>query len=296
MSVRRGMHTAAGYLFLLPYLTLFSVFLLFPLLYGLRLSFTNFEMISPEAVAGKPPTFVGTANYREALDDAFFWKALGATSKFVVFSVPLVISVALTLAVGIESVHGKRQNLYRLAVFLPTMITISVGGILWRWFYNREFGVFNGILDAVGLTKVRWLDTPNLAMFSVILMTLWWTVGGPTVILLAGLKQIPNSYYEAAAIDGAVGWKRFWLITLPLLRPVLLFVTVINVIGAFQIFGQTFMITRGGPTLSTRVLVQYIYETAFNFYRLGYGAAMSWLLFLVIVTFSIIQFRVLREK
>jgi len=167
---------------------------------------------------------------------------------------------------------------------------------LWRWFYNREFGVFNGILDAVGLTKVRWLDTPNLAMFSVILMTLWWTVGGPTVILLAGLKQIPNSYYEAAAIDGAVGWKRFWLITLPLLRPVLLFVTVINVIGAFQIFGQTFMITRGGPTLSTRVLVQYIYETAFNFYRLGYGAAMSWLLFLVIVTFSIIQFRVLREK
>ena len=177
MSVRRATHTAAGYLFLLPYLTLFSVFLLFPLLYGLRLSFTNFEMISPEAVAGKPPTFVGTANYREAMGDAFFWKALGATSKFVVFSVPLIISVALILAVGIESVQGKRQNLYRLAIFLPTMITISVGGILWRWFYNSEFGVFNSLLANVGVDKIQWLNKPGLAMFSIILMTLWWTIG-----------------------------------------------------------------------------------------------------------------------
>src|SRR5215203_1743062 len=116
MSVRRASHMAAGYLFLLPYLTLFCVFLLFPLLYGLRLSFTNFEMISPEAVAGKAPTFVGPGNYREALGDAFFWKAVGATSKFVVFSVPLVIASALALAVGIESVQGRRQNVYRLAI------------------------------------------------------------------------------------------------------------------------------------------------------------------------------------
>jgi multiple sugar transport system permease protein len=296
MSGRRAWHMVGGYLFLLPYLTLFCVFLLFPLLYGLRLSFTNFEMISPEAVAGKPPTFVGLANYREAVGDAFFWKALGATSRFVVFSVPLVITVALALAVGIESVQNKRQDVYRLAIFLPTMITISVAGILWRWFYNSEFGVFNAILGSVGVDKIPWLNKPGLAMTSIILMTLWWTVGGPTVILVAGLKQIPNSYYEAAAIDGAVGWRRFWLITLPLLRPVLLFVTVINVIGAFQIFGQTFIITRGGPTLSTRVLVQYIYETAFNFYRLGYGAAMSWILFLIIMTFSVIQFRVMRDK
>src|SRR5215207_9563508 len=126
MSGRRAWHTAGGYLFLLPYLTLFSVFLLFPLLYGLRLSFTNFEMISPEAVAGKPPAFVGMANYREATGDEFFWKALGATSRFVVFSVPLVIIVALALAVGIESVQNKRQDVYRLAIFLPTMVTISV--------------------------------------------------------------------------------------------------------------------------------------------------------------------------
>jgi multiple sugar transport system permease protein len=143
---------------------------------------------------------------------------------------------------------------------------------------------------------VPWLSDPAWAMPSIVLMTLWWTVGGPMVILLAGLKQIPQTYYEAAAIDGATGWRKLIYITLPLLRPVLLFVMVINVIGAFQVFGQTFIITGGGPENATRVLVQYIYETAFNHYRLGYGAAMSWLLFLVIAAFSILQFKVMRDR
>jgi multiple sugar transport system permease protein len=133
-------------------------------------------------------------------------------------------------------------------------------------------------------------------MPSVVLMTLWWTVGAPAVILLAGLKQIPRHYYEAAALDGATSWQRFRHITLPLLRPVLLFVLVMNTIGSFQVFGQTFMMTRGGPELTTRVLVQYIYETAFNFYRMGYGAAMSWLLFVVIAVFAAVQFRIMRER
>jgi multiple sugar transport system permease protein len=172
------------------------------------------------------------------------------------------------------------------------MITISVAGILWRWFYHSEFGVFNAILG----TKIPWLNTPGMAMASIVLMTVWWTVGGPAVILLAGLKQIPTAYYEAAAIDGATGWQRFRHITIPLLRPVLLFVLVLNVIGAFQIFGQPFIISRGGPELSTRVLVMYVYETAFNFYRMGYASAMSWLLFLVIVAITLVQFRLLREK
>jgi ABC-type sugar transport system permease subunit len=133
-------------------------------------------------------------------------------------------------------------------------------------------------------------------MPSIVLMTLWWTVGGPLVVLLAGLRQIPNVYYEAAAIDGAVGMRRLLHITLPLLRPVLLFVVVLNVIGAFQVFGQPFIITRGGPERSTLVLVQYVYETSFLNYHLGYGAAMSWILFLIIAVFSVLQFRVLRER
>jgi multiple sugar transport system permease protein len=306
MSTTLAGRRYTGYLFLAPYLTLFCVFLLFPLGYGLLLSFQKYNMVeSKDAV----PTFIGLANYREALADQYFQRALWATAKFVIMAVPCTIGLALLLAVGINAIPERRQSIYRLAVFVPTMISISVAGILWRWFYNSQFGVFNAILRPIeralpfldhvfgdGWSNVPWITNKAWAMPSIVLMTVWWTVGTPTVILLAGLKQIPEAYYEAAAIDGAVGWKRFIYITLPLLRPILLFVIVLNVIGAFQIFGQTFIITRGEPESSTRVLVQYIYDTAFSFYRMGYGAAMSWLLFLIIVIFSLVQFRVLREK
>ena len=282
-----------GYLFLLPYLTLFCVFLLLPLGYGLVLSFQKYNMAESKNAA---PVFIGLTNYREALNDQYFRRALWATARFVIMAVPCTVGLALLLAVGINALPERRQAFYRLCIFVPTMITISVAGILWRWFYNSQFGVFNALLAKVGVEPINWITDKALAMPSIVLMTVWWTVGGPAVILLAGLKQIPEVYYEAASIDGAVGWRRFVHITLPLLRPVLLFVLVINVIGAFQIFGQTYIITRGEPELSTRVLVHYIYDTAFNFYRMGYGSAMSWLLFLIIVVFSVIQFRVAREK
>jgi ABC-type sugar transport system permease subunit len=273
----------------LPYLVLFAGFVILPLGFGLGLSFLRWEMLSPQA-----PKLVGLSNYGEALGDEYFWMALRATGLFVVLTVPVKVVFALAAALGLAALR-RRQALYRAAYFLPIMINVSVAGILWRWFYNTEFGLFNACLGWAG-ARVPWLSDPRLAMPSVVLMTLWWTVGGPAVILLAGIKQIPDHYYEAAALDGASGWKRFLHITLPLLRPVLLFVMVMNIIGAFQVFGQTFVLTRGGPELTTRVLVQYIYETAFNHYRMGYGAAMSWLLFLVIAVFAAIQFRVLRER
>jgi multiple sugar transport system permease protein len=282
---------ATGYLFLTPYLILFLVFMILPLGYGLTLSFQHYEMLDRQ-----PASFVGLQNYQEAINDPLFRKALWATARFVIMAVPATVGLALLLAVGIDSLPSGRAAFYRLCIFIPTMITISVAGILWRWFYNSQFGVFNALLARVGVEPINWITDKDYAMPSIVLMTVWWTVGGPTVILLAGLKQIPDAYYEAASIDGATGWRRFYYITLPLLRPVLLFVTVLNVIGAFQIFGQTFIITRGEPELSTRVLVHYIYDTAFNFYRMGYGSAMSWLLFLIIVVFSVVQFRVAREK
>ncbi|MBN2312161.1 MAG: sugar ABC transporter permease [Candidatus Hydrogenedentes bacterium] len=290
MSARTYARRFSGYLFLLPYLTLFAGFLLVPFVYGLGLSFFRWEMISPA-----PPKCVGFGNYAEALGSAYFWKALGATFRFVVMSVPLNIGMALIAAVGINAVAARRQALYRAAYFLPLIISISVAGILWRWFYNGEFGLFNALLAPLGL-KAPWVSDVRWAMKSLVLMTLWWTAGGPMVILLAGLQHIPRHYYEAAAIDGAGRTRQFLHITLPQLRPVLLFVLVMNVIGGFQVFGQAFLITRGGPEFSTRVLVQYIYETAFTHYRMGYGSAMSWLLFLVIAAFSAAQFRILRER
>ncbi len=289
-----------GYGFLLPYLTLFLVFLILPLLFGLGLSFFRYEMLSKE-----PPKFVGLDNYAEALwtpnpdgtrGDAYFRKALWATIRFVALASPLTVTLALLIALGISTTTERRQNIYRLLIFIPTMITISVAGILWRWFLADQFGLFNTLLARLGLSEIHFLTETRLAMKSIVLMTLWWTLGGPVVVLLAGIKQIPDAYYEAAAIDGATPLLRCWHITLPMLKPVLLFVIVLNIIGAWQVFGQPFIVTNGGPERSTLVLMQYIYQTSFLNYRLGYGSAMSWILFLLIAAFSVIQFRLLREK
>jgi multiple sugar transport system permease protein len=290
MNERRRLYRLSGYLFALPYLVLFGAFTILPLVYGLGLSFFRWELISP-----LPPRFAGLANFKEALTSPYFWKALGATVRFVVLAAPLTLLLALLIALGLQALPRSRQSFYRAAYFVPTLITISVAGLLWRWFYNDEFGLFNAYLATIGV-KVPWLTDTSWAMKSIVLMTLWWTVGGPMVILMAGLQHIPVPYYEAASLDGANSWQRLRHITLPLLRPVLLFVGVMDIIGAFQVFGQTFIITRGGPEQTTRVLVQYIYETAFNNYRMGFASAMSWLLFLVIAVFAFLQFRLMRES
>ncbi len=284
---RPGLRRWSGYLFALPYLSLFGAFVVAPLIFGLVLSLVRWEMLSDV-----PPRFIGLGNYREAFVDPYFRKAVKTTMLFVAMSVPLTVGAGLLIALGLHRLR-RRSGLYRAAFFLPVMINISVAGILWRWLLSSEFGLFNAYLGRVGI-RIPWITSTAWAMPSIVLMTLWWTAGAPAVILLAGLKQIPSVYYEAAAVDGASAWTRFRHITMPLLRPVMLFVLVMNIIGAFQVFGQTFMITHGGPELSTRVLVQYIYETAFNYYRMGYGAAMSWLLFGIIAVFAVTQFRVMR--
>jgi multiple sugar transport system permease protein len=279
----------AAYLFLAPYMAFFLLFIVLPLVGGLALGFFDWELIS-----GRPPRFIGLGNYAEAMRSDYFWMAIVATFKFVILIVPLTIGIAMPIAVGIHGAGTGRQGFYRAAYFLPGVISISVAGLIWRWFYTTEFGLFNALLAGFGV-KVGWLNSPDMAMLSIAIMTLWWTVGGPVIILGAGLNEIPRQYYEASRIDGANAWQQFRHITLPLLKPVLLFVVVMNIITSFQVFGQTFMITRGAPEFSTRVMVQYIYETAFAQYRMGYGTAMSWLLFIVILAFAMLQFRLLRE-
>ena len=291
MHSSRFWRRLSGYLFVLPYLLLFGVFLILPLFYGFGLSFFRWEMLSPA-----PPRPVGLGNYAEALGDDFFRKALWATFKFVVMVVPFTIVSALVIATGLSSLSRGRQSCLRAAYFLPTIVTISVAGILWRWFFNGEFGLFNAYLDRWFDVRVPWISDAKWAMPSVVLMTLWWTIGGPVVILMAGILQVPEQYHEAAAIDGAGPVQRWWCITLPIIKPVLFFVTIMSVIGAWQVFGQTYVITSGGPGVSTRVLVQYIYDTAFAHYRMGYGAAMSWLLFAIIAVFSILQYLLMRGR
>ncbi len=280
----------AEYLFLAPYTLAFVGFIALPFLVALGLAFMKLDLTSTA-----PPKFVGLDNFREALTaDPYFWKAVVAALSYVGLAVPATVVLSGLLGAGMHAMTVGRHGV-RALLFLPGMLNVVVVGILWQWFYNREFGLFTHLLGQVGLNPISFLGDRHLAMPAIVVMTLWWSIGGSAVMVLSALQQVPESVYEAASMDGADGWRQFWSISLPMIRPVLWFIMVMNTIGAFQVFAQPFMLTHGGPELATRGVVQYIYETAFNNYRLGYGAAMSWLLFGMLGIFVLVQRLVLRR-
>lgn len=284
---RRGL---AAWVFLTPYTLSFIFFMVVPVVVALALAFMQFDLTDRDGIH-----FVGLQNFKDAWNDEYFRKAMGATFWFALLMVPSLVIVALSMAFGMNAMVRGR-NVVRAMFFLPGMFNVAVAGILWQWFYNGEFGLFNFWLKSAGLPTQPWLSDRSFAMPSIVLMSLWWAVGGTSVVLLAAINQIPKQIFEAALLDGAGNGTMLNKISLPLLKPVLLFVVVTNTIGAFQVFGQPFLLTRGGPELSTRGAVQYIYETAFNNYRLGYGAAMSWMLFAVIAVFALVQYAFLRRS
>ena len=276
------------YLFLAPGLLLFATFRLYPLLDGLRLSFTNARLGRTQYA------WVGLANYERLLEDTRFHASLWNTAFYTVASTLPVLAIPLALAIALNRGVALRTWL-RSAFFFPFTLSVVTVGLTWLWILDPVVGPFNYYLRSLGFPVRSWLADPSTAMWTIILTTVWWVAGYYLVIYLAGLQDIPRELYEAAAIDGATGWRSFWAITLPLLRPVLLFVFVTHIIGSFQIFGQVFILTQGGPGDATRTAVQHLYETAFqNFFHFGSASAMAWVLFAVIVGFSLLQFRVLR--
>ena len=281
----------SGLPFVLPYAISFVVFIVFPVGVAFTLAFMQFDMTDPGS-----NHFVGLQNFKEALGTSppYFWEALRATLSYVILMVPSLIVISVAMALGLNAM-SKGRNTVRALLFLPGMFNVAVTGILWRWFYDSQFGLFTFLLKKVGLPPISWLGDKHLAMPSIVVMSLWWATGGTCIILLAALQGIPRSFFEAAMLDGAGSRALLSRIILPLLKPVLLFVVVTNTIGAFQVFGQPYMLTQGGPERVTRGLVQYIYETAFNDYRLGYGAAMSWLLVVIVAAFACLQYRFLRR-
>jgi len=276
------------YLFLLPGLLLFAVFRLYPLLDGLRLSFTNARLGRAQYA------WVGFANYERLLDDTRFHTSLWNTALYSVASTLPVLAIPLALAVALHR-GAALTTLLRSAFFFPFTLSVVTVGLTWLWLLDPVVGPFNYYLRALGVPVRSWLADPDTAMAAIIVTTVWWVAGYYLVIYLAGLQDIPRELYEAAALDGAGGWTSFWAITLPLLRPVMLFVFVTHIIGSFQIFGQVFILTQGGPGDATRTAVQHLYETAFqNFFHFGSATAMAWVLFALIVGFSLLQFRLLR--
>ncbi len=276
-----------AYLFLLPFLVPFALLWLFPILQGLYLSFTNASLTPGQE------RFVGLANYQELLRDGVYLHSVGNTFVFVVENVPLLVVGGLLLALLTnEPLPGRAA--FRAAFVAPYLITGSAVAIIGKFVLSPDTGVLNTWLADAGLPGQQWLDNPGQAMWAVVLITLWWRVGFPFLVILAGLQEIPGELYEAAKIDGAGAVQRFRYVTLPLLAPVLLFVLIIRLIDSFKVFAQVFLVTGGGPFGSTRVMLQYLYEAGFQDYRTGYAAAIGWSLFLIILVVTLFQLRFFR--
>jgi len=279
-----------GYLFLAPYLVSFTIFVLVPVGIALWLAFVQLDL------ANKANSkFVGMQNFKEAVHDEFFWKATSATVHYAVLMVPVALIIGTAIALGLFGM-SKGRDAVRALIYIPNMLNVAAVGILWQWFFNTEFGLINSLARRFGLPALPWLSDKAYAMPAVVITNTWWTIGGTAVIVLTALQQIPRDAFEAASLDGAHGWKMLSKITLPLMKPALLFLFITTTISAFQMFGQAMVLTGGGPEFSTRGLVQFMFETAFNGYRFGYGSAISWMLFALIGVFALLQARLMRSQ
>jgi multiple sugar transport system permease protein len=278
-----------AWLFLLPYLLFYVWFMLFPITKGFIVSLHEWTV-------GNDRTFIGLGNYQMMFKDAFFWEALGNTVFFVVISTPTLVVTGIILALIVNS-RLRGTTFLRSSFFLPHILSISVISSIWVFVLQPYTGFLNSILHKLGVSEeIFWLDSTNLAWVSILMATIWWTVGFNMVLFLAGLQEIPDDYYEAARIDGANSWHCFLYITLPSLKGVILLVVVLQSIASFKLFGQSYLMTNGGPGTSTRTLVQYIYETGFISNQMGLASAMSYILFLVMIVFAVIQFKFLSKK
>jgi multiple sugar transport system permease protein len=284
----RGQAALAGYLFLLPNIVGFLVFSSLPVLATLAISTLDWDMI-------RRPTFVGVENYQKLLvEDATFRRVLVNTAYYVLGTVPtgMVLSLLLALAMN-SSIRGI--TLFRAIFFIPVITSAVAVAMIWRWLFNSDYGLINAGLFALGLNGIPWLSSSAWAMPAVIIMATWKHVGYNMVIYLAGLQGIPPSLYEAASIDGASGLQRFRHITLPLLTPTTFFILVISMISSFQVFDLAFILTAGGPGIATNTIVMYVYNQAFQFFHMGYAAAVAWILFAIIFLITAAQWQVQRR-
>lgn len=276
----------AGWLFIAPWLVGFVCFTGGPILATLGMSFSNWTITGSAS-------WIGGRNYVRLVHDPVFWTALRVTTIYAAVSVPLSIVVALALAMLLHRpVRGI--GIYRTIFYLPSVLPIASVAIIFRWFYNPDWGVLNYLLGVFHLPQPAWLASPHLALASLVVMSLW-NVGIGMVIFLAGLQGISDELLEAASVDGAGHWSRFWHIVLPSLSPVLFFQIMTGLIAAMQIFVQPYLMTDGGPGDHTRFLLLYIYQTAFQFSDMGYASTLAWALFVYIAVLTLVTLRVSRR-
>ena len=285
---------SAPWFFIAPALILLFLFSILPILIALVISFTDMDLAGLADYSGI--RFVGFDNYLEILRDASFLKAIGNTIFYVVFGVPFVILLSLSVALLINFGKSRVFEIFRAAFYMPSVTNVVAVAVVWSYLYNPSLGLFNTILNAVGLPDVRWLQDPVTAKISLILLALWRAVGLNMLIFLAAIKGIPKSYYEAAELDGAGSWKQILHITIPLLRFAIFFVSVTTLIGWLQFFEEPFVMTDGGPLEGTMSVALFVYKNGFQFSEFGYAAAGSFILFFAIITLTLLQFRLQRKE
>jgi len=284
--------TTAAYFFLAPALSAIFIFFFIPVIAAFIISFTDFDIYT----LGNFSTlrFIGFENYIKLFNDDLFWTALGNTFYFVVVAGPLSIAVSLTAALMLNSKLVKFKSLFRLAYFLPVVTTLVAVAIVWRFIYHPNFGILNFFLGLIGINPIDWLGDPDWAMPSIILLAIWKNFGYNMIIFIAGLQNIPEELYEAAEIEGANAFQKFKHITLPMLAPTTIFVSIITMIGYFQLFAEPYVMTQGGPLNRTLSIVQYMYQEGFRWWNMGYSASIAFVLFIIIFIGTLIQFKVQR--
>jgi ABC-type sugar transport system permease subunit len=279
---------AIALLFALPALINFAVFRYIPILSALWASLFDYSLI------GGFKNFLGSGNYVRALQDSLFWQSIKVSILFAVVKVPVLTALAILLAIFVaREVRG--MGVMRTIVFIPVVTSLVVAAMLWTMMLNKDLGLIQSFLEVVGIPRTSFLGNPTLALPSLIVMMIWKEVGFSTIIFVAGLKGIPTMFYDAAAIDGANRVQQFFHITLPLLKPVTLFVVVTQSIASLQVFIPVYVMTKGGPAFSTNAIVYYIYQNGFQFNEMGYASAMSFLVLLLLGGVSYSNFRLLRS-
>ncbi len=278
-----GHETVEAYLFLLPKMIFFAVFLVTPVIMGVKMAFQN--------VGPLQSTWVGLGNFKALAQDGVFWLALRNTAVYTGVVVPVAVTTALGLASLIQPLSNKLQSFYRAAYYLPAVASAVVLAMIWKWLFDADYGLFNYLFGLLGIGKVQWLVLPDIALWSIILMAILSPPGSGVVLYLAAMNGIPRELYEAAQIDGASGFQQWWRLTVPLVMPTTLYIVVMSTIGSFQIFTNVFIMTGGGPGNATTTMVTEIYNSAFKFFNFGKASAEALVLFAIVSILAVIQFR-----
>ena len=275
-----------GGIFVLPSVALFVAFLAGPLFYSFYISFHKWSLM-------RDPVWLGLENYRRLLDDEIFWRSLKNTALFTGLFVPLITITSLGSAVLLNQAI-RAKGLFKALIFIPVITPSAIVGVVWTYAFNPELGLVNELLRTMHLPTSLWLGSGQVALPALVLVTTWQRFGWFMILFLAGLQDIPTEIKEAAVVDGASARQSFFDITLPLLRPTIVLVTVLGAISAFQIFDLIFIMTQGGPAYATQTLSFYIYQKAFRSFDMGYAASMSYVLFVILLVLTLVQMRLFR--